>query len=163
MSVERHRAFVALGSNLDDPALQVREGLARLDAIADTQLLRASRLYSTPPWGIVEQPAFVNAVAELGTALSPHGLLAALQRIEEQAGRRRAVRWGPRTLDLDLLLYDAERLDGEGLTLPHPQLAERAFVLVPLAELEPELVLPDGRTVAATLARLDCAGIQALP
>ncbi|HET6603213.1 MAG TPA: 2-amino-4-hydroxy-6-hydroxymethyldihydropteridine diphosphokinase [Xanthomonadaceae bacterium] len=161
--MSEHRAFVALGSNLDDPELQVRNGLACLDAISATRLVRASRLYRTPPWGILEQPAFVNAVAELATALAPHDLLAALQGIEDAAGRRRAERWGPRTLDLDLLSYDAERIHDGGLTLPHPQLAERAFVLVPLAELAPDLLLPNARTVVAQLAELDCAGIQALP
>lgn len=149
-------AYVGLGSNLDDPEQHIRDALAALGAIAQARLLRFSRLYRTPPWGIAEQPAFVNAVAELSTSLPPQGLLDALLAIEREQGRRRdGVRWGPRTLDLDLLLYGAVQSTTPGLTLPHPHIAERAFVLVPLADLDAELVIPGAGVVRDLLARVD--------
>jgi 2-amino-4-hydroxy-6-hydroxymethyldihydropteridine diphosphokinase len=149
-------AHVALGANLGDPRAQVLAAVEALAALPHTQVLACSRLYLTPPWGMLEQPPFVNAVAQLDTSLEPRDLLAALLEIERAAGRERgAERWGPRRLDLDLLLYGDRVCASAGLTLPHPRIAERAFVLLPLAELAPDLAIPGQGRVADLLARLD--------
>ena len=156
------RAYVGLGSNLDDPAAQLQAALRALSEIPHTRLCRASRLYRTPPWGLLDQPEFVNAVAELETELTPPELLEALQAVERGAGRERIERWGPRILDLDLLLHGEAQIDAPGLHLPHPHLHERAFVLLPLAELVADLVVPGRGRVADLLAAVDCRGIEAL-
>ena len=156
-------AYVALGSNLGDPRQQVLDAMEALAKLPDTRLLKRSQLYRTPPWGVLEQPPFINAAVQLDTTLSPHGLLDALIEIEQTAGRVRAQRNGPRTLDLDLLYVDGVQLDEERLTLPHPRMAERAFVLLPLHDLAPSLLLPGQGTVAELLARLDLAGCERLP
>lgn len=158
-------AWIGLGGNLGDVAARLEAALLALARLPGTRLLRRSRLYRSPPWGIVEQPAFVNAVAELETTLRAPELLSALLEIERAAGRRRdrARRWGPRELDLDLLLYGAGQLDLPGLTVPHPGLHQRAFVLVPLAELAPELIVPGHGRVLDLLARVDSRGVDALP
>lgn len=142
-------AFVGLGANLGDAAATLRDALAALAPMQGISLVRASSLYRTPAWGIEQQPDFVNAVAKLETTLAPEVLLEALLRLERAFGRDRdaASRWGPRTLDLDLLLYADLCMDSPGLTLPHPHMHERAFVLVPLLELDPEVVMP-GRGLA---------------
>ncbi len=155
-------AYVALGSNLDDPAAQVEGGFAALAALPGTRLVARSRVYRTPPWGGVEQPAFVNAVAALETSLAPHALLRALLAVEARAGRTRGVRYGPRTLDLDLLLFGDCELRETGLTLPHPRLHERAFVLLPLADVARDLEVPGHGSVAKLLARVDTAGCVAI-
>jgi 2-amino-4-hydroxy-6-hydroxymethyldihydropteridine diphosphokinase len=150
------RAWIGLGSNLGDPPAQLRSALAELGSLPGSRLLRHSRFYRSAPWGNTAQPPFVNAVAELATTLPPRALLDALLAIERAHGRcRDGTRWGPRTLDLDLLLHGAGVVREEGLTLPHPFLGERAFVLVPLAELDPALAIPGVGSVAALLARLD--------
>ncbi|MFI4969123.1 MAG: 2-amino-4-hydroxy-6-hydroxymethyldihydropteridine diphosphokinase [Lysobacterales bacterium] len=152
-------ACIGLGSNLDDPAAQVRRALGALARLPQSRLLRHSRLYRTAPWGITEQPAFVNAVAELATTLGPRALLDALLAIERAQGRRRDdTRWGPRTLDLDLLLYGDRQSAEAGLILPHPRIAERAFVLVPLAELDANLAIPGAGAVRDLLAQVDATG-----
>ena len=157
------RAWVGLGANLGDPVAQIRSALRDLDAIAGTRLVRTSSLYRSAPWGGVEQPPFVNAVAELETRLLPRELLDALLAIEQRHGRiRDGSRWGPRTLDLDLLLHGDHRLDEGSLTLPHPHLAERAFVLVPLAEIAPDLRVPGVGLVSDLLARIDGAQCERL-
>jgi 2-amino-4-hydroxy-6-hydroxymethyldihydropteridine diphosphokinase len=153
-------AYVALGSNLGDPRQQLLDAMDALSNLPDTRLLQRSRLYRTPPWGMLEQPPFINAAVELDTALSPHALLDALLAIEQHAGRVRAERNGPRTLDLDLLHVDGVQLDDPRLTLPHPRMAERAFVLLPLHDIAPTLRLPGQVTVAELLARLDLAGCE---
>jgi len=159
-----HRAFVALGSNLDDPEARVRAGFDALAALPGTRLLRSSRLFRTPPWGLTDQPWFVNAAAELATSLSPQQLMTALQGIEREAGRSRSgERWGPRRLDLDLLLHGEHAVDDPDLQLPHPRMAERGFVLLPLADIAPDLVLPDGRALVDLLMQVDVAGIEPLP
>lgn len=156
-------AYVGLGSNLEQPERHVRQALRALDAIAGTHLLRHSRLYRTPPWGRGEQPDFINAVAQVATSLPARALLDALLAIEREHGRRRdGTRWGPRTLDLDLLVYDDVRLAEPGLVLPHPRIAERAFVLLPLAELAPELVIAGIGRVHELLAGVDRSGCVAL-
>lgn len=155
-------AYVALGSNLDVPQQQVLDAMAALAGLPDTQLLQRSALYRTPPWGVLQQPSFVNAAVELNTELSPRALLQALQSIEQRAGRVRTERNGPRTLDLDLLHMDGVQLDSPELALPHPRMAERAFVLLPLNDVAPTLALPGLGTVAELLAGIDTAGCQRL-
>lgn len=132
-------AYVALGANLGDAASTVRAALEALDRLPSTRLVRASGLYRTAPWE-ASGPDFINAVAEVATSLDAHGLLHALQALELQAGRERPYRNAPRTLDLDVLLYGEARIDAAELTVPHPRMWERAFVLVPLAEIAPERV-----------------------
>lgn len=156
-------AYVALGSNLGDPRQQVLDAMQALGKLPDTRLLKCSQLYRTPPWGVLEQPPFINAAVQLDTALSPHRLLDALIEIEQRAGRVRVQRNGPRTLDLDLLYVDGVQLDDERLTLPHPRMTERAFVLLPLHDLAPSLQLAGHGSVAELLARVDLAGCEKLP
>ena len=155
-------AYIALGGNLGDPRRQLLDAVDALARLPSTQLLRRSRLYRTPPWGMLEQPPFINAAALLDTGLAPHDLLDALLAIEQRAGRVRAERNGPRTLDLDLLHMEGVRLDDERLTLPHPRIAERAFVLLPLADLAPGLLLPGQGRVADLLAAVDTQGCECL-
>jgi 2-amino-4-hydroxy-6-hydroxymethyldihydropteridine diphosphokinase len=158
------RTFVALGGNLGDVRATLRRAIDALGALPRTRLLAHSRFYRTPPWGLREQPPFLNAVAELDTGLAPRELLDALLDIERGAGRiRDGERWGPRTLDLDLLYMDGVVLHDERLTLPHPRMAERAFVLLPLAELAPDLDLPGQGRVDDLLAGLDTAGCTTEP
>ncbi|MGN2254749.1 2-amino-4-hydroxy-6-hydroxymethyldihydropteridine diphosphokinase [Frateuria sp. GZRe12] len=158
------RAFVALGGNLGDTRAILRQALDALGALPRTHLVAQSRFYRTPPWGLREQPPFLNAAAALDTALGPHELLDALLRIERDAGRvRDGERWGPRTLDLDLLHMDGLVLNDDRLTLPHPRIAERAFVLLPLAELAPDLELQGQGRVSDLLANADTTGCDPLP
>jgi len=152
-------AFVGLGSNLADPLVQVRQALMELESIPSTRVTARSSLYRTSPVGYLEQPDFINAVASVQSTLRPHALLSALLVIENRHGRRRAMRNAPRTLDLDLLLYGEEVLEEDGLTLPHPRLHERAFVLAPLAEIAPGAMVPGRGLVQELLARVDCNGV----
>jgi 2-amino-4-hydroxy-6-hydroxymethyldihydropteridine diphosphokinase len=145
------RAFVALGSNLNDPAAQVRAGARDLGGLPGTRVLRCSSLYRTAPIGRTDQPDFINAVCELDTGLSAEALLAALLDIEHTHGRVREQPGGPRTLDLDLLLHGTLVCREPGLTLPHPRLHERAFVLYPLQEIAPGLSIPGRGRVEALL------------
>lgn len=143
-----HQAYIGLGSNQQHPREQVIQALEALDRLPLTRLAGASRLYASAPVGPQDQPDFVNAVARLSTRLSPLALLDQLQALEQRHGRRRLRHWGPRTLDLDLLLYDDAVIESPRLRVPHPEMAHRGFVLVPLAELAPGLCLPDGRRIA---------------
>lgn len=154
----RVTAYIGLGSNLCDPWAQVTSALEALAALPGCRLAAVSALYRTAPVGPIDQPDYVNAVAALDTALEPSALLAELQALERRHGRARdGRRWGPRTLDLDILLYADLRLDIPGLTIPHPEMANRAFVLVPLAEIAaPGLAIPGRGDLAALLA--NCPG-----
>jgi 2-amino-4-hydroxy-6-hydroxymethyldihydropteridine diphosphokinase len=145
-------AFVALGSNLDDPSGHVLQAMDELSDLPGTRVHRRSALYRTAPMGEPDQPDFINAVAQLGTQLDPFALLDGLLAIERRHGRVRSRRNAPRTLDLDLLLYDDRTLDTQGLHLPHPRLHERAFVLLPLAEIAPDANIPGRGRVASLLA-----------
>lgn len=156
------RAFIALGSNLDQPQQQVRAALSALDAIPGIRLLRASSLYRTVPVGYLDQPDFINAVAELDTELAPLALLDALMQLEERFGRVRSFRNAPRVLDLDLLMVEGVVLDSERLTLPHPRMHERAFVLAPLAELQPDLAVGQHGRADQLLAARDASGVERL-
>ena len=156
------KAYVGLGSNLGDRAAYLLLGLSALSRLPKTHLLRLSPVYETDPVG-PPQPPYLNMVAELETALSPTGLLAEMLRIEKALGRERRERWGPRTLDLDLLLYGDLVLEEEGLSVPHPRLHERAFVLVPLLDLLPEGRHPLlGQSFAELLASLDASSVRPL-
>ncbi|MFW5331474.1 2-amino-4-hydroxy-6-hydroxymethyldihydropteridine diphosphokinase [Hydrogenophaga sp. ZJX-1] len=146
-------AFVALGANLGDPAQALREALQRLSETPGVRLVRASSLYRTTPIDS-SGPDYLNAVAEIATTLTAPGLLTALQAIEQGAGRERPYRNAPRTLDLDLLLYGSARIHSPTLTVPHPSMGERAFVLVPLHEIAP------GRVTDEALAAVSGQGIQ---
>ena len=146
------RAYVGLGSNLGDREALIREAAAEIGAA------RLSSIAETEPWGYEDQPRFLNAVAEVETELSPRQLLELLLEVERRLGRvRSGPRWGPRTIDLDLLLYGSERLREPGLEVPHPRLHERAFVLEPLAELDSGLEIPGIGTVSKALAGLQSA------
>src|ERR1700681_975294 len=164
MSADLAEALLALGGNVG----QVRETFDRaLAMLCDGTRLRLkarSSDYATPPWGVEEQPRFVNRCVAVETNLTPPALLERVQAVEHALGRRRAQerRWGPRPIDIDILAYDDVTLAGAGLTLPHPRLFERAFVLVPLAEIVPERVIA-GKRVRDTLAQLDTTGISRLP
>jgi 2-amino-4-hydroxy-6-hydroxymethyldihydropteridine diphosphokinase len=155
-------AYVALGSNLRDPARQVRSGLEALARLPDTRLVTRSSLYRTAPVGKPDQPDFINAVARLDTGLEPEALLQRLLDIERQHARVRGERNGPRTLDLDLLLHGECRMESPGLTVPHPRMHERAFVLAPLAEIAPDLDIPGRGNVRALLAGLQAQGVARL-
>ncbi|HEY0635615.1 MAG TPA: 2-amino-4-hydroxy-6-hydroxymethyldihydropteridine diphosphokinase [Gammaproteobacteria bacterium] len=144
------RAYIGLGSNLDDPLSQVRAALTELAALPQSRLAAVSPLYRTPPLGPADQPDYINAVVALDTDLAPLALLDHLQHIEQQHGRVRGpLRWGPRTLDLDLLLYGERVITSERLTVPHPGVSERPFVIFPLQAIAPALVLPDGTALAS--------------
>ena len=155
-------AYVALGSNLDDPRSQVEHGFEALASLPQTRLRGRSRLFRTPPWGVRDQPDFINAVAQLETSLSPRALLDALLSVEIRFGRVRGLPNGPRVLDLDLLVYGDFELHEPGLVIPHPRLHERAFVLLPLADVAPDLGIPGQGRVADLLARVDTAGCVAI-
>lgn len=151
-ATEAHVAYVGLGSNLGDPLRTVRRALEDLDALPGTRCVARSHLYGSAPVGKLDQPDFVNAAAKLHTTLAPQALLAALLGTEAKHGRVRGERNGPRTLDLDLLLYDDVVCASDTLVLPHPRLHERAFVLLPLVDIEPQLNIP-GKGALAGLAR----------
>lgn len=145
-------AYIGLGANLDDPAAQVAYAFAELDRLPGTRLVARSSLYASAPVGYVDQPDFINAVAHLKTTLAPRTLLAVLLEIEQRHGRARSFRNAPRTLDLDLLLYGAAHFHEDQLTLPHPRMTERAFVLLPLTEIAPEITIPGHGRAADRIA-----------
>jgi 2-amino-4-hydroxy-6-hydroxymethyldihydropteridine diphosphokinase len=149
------RAYVGLGANLGPREVTVRRAMELLGETEDVQVVAVSELRETDPVGVVDQPPFLNGAATLETTLSPRELLDALLAIEQSLGRVRDERWGPRTIDLDLLLYGKEVVDEPGLRVPHPRLHERGFALEPLAELEPGLEIPGRGSVSALLAALD--------
>jgi 2-amino-4-hydroxy-6-hydroxymethyldihydropteridine diphosphokinase len=138
MSVDE-RVFVGLGSNQGERHAQLTAALAALDALQDTRVVRVSAFVESPAWGVKDQPAFVNAVAELSTALEPEALLAELKRIETALGRTPRYAWGPREIDLDIILFGRRRIASATLTVPHRHCLERAFVMAPLAEIAPEV------------------------
>ncbi|HZX31016.1 MAG TPA: 2-amino-4-hydroxy-6-hydroxymethyldihydropteridine diphosphokinase [Rhodocyclaceae bacterium] len=155
-------AYIALGANIGDPAATVRAAFAALSGLPGMRLAAASSLYRTAPVGLANQPDFINAVARVETTLEPQALLQALLALEADFGRIRLERNGPRTLDLDLLLYGDRVLDTPDLILPHPRLHLRAFVLAPLAEIAPDLTIPGRGTVAAWLPAVANQAIERL-
>jgi 2-amino-4-hydroxy-6-hydroxymethyldihydropteridine diphosphokinase len=156
--------WLGLGSNLQEPERQVKTAIDELDALPESRLRAASRLYRTAPVGPPGQPDYINAAARLETRLAPQALLAELHRIELAHGRRRdGTRWGPRILDLDILVYGDACIDEPGLTIPHPEMARRAFVLVPLAEVAPpDLAVPGAGILAELLERCERDGVEPL-
>lgn len=157
------RVYIGLGSNLSTPIEQLRNALAAMAALPQTALIAQSSLYLSDPLGPADQPRYINAVAALDTDLSPLALLDGLQTIEQEQGRtRKAERWGPRTLDLDILLFAGLQLDEPRLTVPHYHMHTRAFVLYPLAEIAPHLCLPDGRALTELLSACPFVGLERL-
>ncbi len=157
-------ALIALGGNVGDVRATFNKAIANICGMAQAVLLARSSDYATPPWGDEQQAPFINACIEIDTSLDPHALLFTLHKIESKFGRDRGNerRWGPRTLDLDLIAYDDVSIQKPELTLPHPRLFERAFVLVPLAEIAPDRVIA-GQSVSSALAKLSMIGIEQLP
>ena len=156
-------AYVALGSNLDQPVAQIERGFAALASLAGCRLIARSRLYRTQPLGPQDQPEFINAAAGLLTTLTPRELLVELKRLERELGREQpVVRWGPRLIDLDLLVHADARLSESDLTVPHPGLPERNFVLYPLRDIAPELLVPGHGRVSQLAARVGGAGLAPL-
>jgi 2-amino-4-hydroxy-6-hydroxymethyldihydropteridine diphosphokinase len=157
------RAYVALGSNLGDTRRHLQNAIQALAVLPQTALVACSRIYRTPPWGMTEQPDFLNAVVAIETELAPQDLLDALLDIERAAGRQRnGERWGPRTLDLDLLHVVGQTVNSQRLSLPHPQIAARAFVLLPLNDVAPTLDIPGQGKVAELLQAVDTQGCTPL-
>lgn len=149
-----HIAYLSLGSNLNNPLEQVKMAIKEIENIPDIQLLKQSSLYKTPPIG-PKQPDFINAAIKIATTLSAEDLLTKMQSIEASHHRERLIHWGPRTLDIDLILFDEENILTERLTVPHPFMQERAFVLVPILEIEPKLITPQHGDLQAILETLD--------
>ena len=148
-----YRAYLSLGSNLGDREAFLREAVRRIAALPGTRLLAESSIIETPPWGKTDQPPFLNMALAIETALPPEALLARTKRIEDDCGRQRTDKWGPRTLDIDLLIVEGEARETTALRLPHAYLTQRRFVLEPLAEIAPGLVIR-GKTVREWLAEL---------
>jgi 2-amino-4-hydroxy-6-hydroxymethyldihydropteridine diphosphokinase len=155
--------LIALGGNVGDVQATFQKAIANICGMTQAALLARSSDYATPPWGNESQAPFINACIEIETGLDPHALVFTLHKIEKKFGRDRAVEqhWGPRTLDLDLIAYDDVSIQKPELTLPHPRLFERAFVLMPLAEIVPDRLIA-GRSIRAALAQLSTQGIQRL-
>ena len=155
-------AFLGLGGNLGEPQAAMAEALRAVDASPDISVTAVSSLYKTPPWGKIDQPDFLNAVARVETRLSPRNLLDACLEAERALKRVRTERWGPRVIDIDVLWFEDQIVDEAGLQIPHPRMLERAFVMAPLAEIAPELLL-EMSPAAEIAARLDRTGIAKLP
>lgn len=156
-------AFIGLGGNLGDVRTRLDAAIAALDATPGLRVTGRSRSFSTPPWGHLDQPDFVNAAIAVSTTLTPHALLDTLLSVEQAFGRvREGERWGPRTLDLDLLAFGDAMIDDDRLTVPHPRIAERAFVLLPLADIAPGAVLPGLGCVSDLLRAVDALACRAL-
>lgn len=157
------RAFIALGSNLNDRQALLQGGLDALQAVSGIEVVSVSSIYETAPHGYKDQPAFLNAVCCAETDYTPEAILAEMQRIEHRFKRQRHIHWGPRTLDLDLLLFGEICLSSSNLTIPHPHIGERDFVLVPLLEIAPEICNPStGRNYAQDLAKIGSPDARAV-
>lgn len=153
-------AYLALGANLGDKLENMREAVRLLEADGRCTVVARSSIYVTKPVGVEDQPDFVNAVIEVKTSLTPVDLLKLCNDVEGRLGRERTIRWGPRVIDIDILLYEGAAVDEPNLTIPHPQMKERAFVLVPLAEIAPDLELPGGPTAREAAKRIGENGIE---
>lgn len=154
-------AYIAVGSNLADPVSQAKKAIETLKTLPESEFIKASELYSSTPMGPQNQPDYINAVVAIKTNLTPLQLLDCTQAIEQEQGRvRKDERWGPRTLDLDILLYGNEVINSERLTIPHYGMKEREFVLYPLAEIAPSLQLPDGAEVSSLLKQVERNGLN---
>jgi 2-amino-4-hydroxy-6-hydroxymethyldihydropteridine diphosphokinase len=161
LSGPNNTVYLSLGGNLGDPAKSMGAALRMLDADENARVVIVSSLYRTPPWGKLDQPNFLNAAAEISTSLVPHALLDLCLDVERRLKRVREERWGPRLIDIDILVFGDRIIHETGLDVPHPRMLERAFVLAPLAEIAPGLTV-GGRRVAERLAALDSVGIEQL-
>ena len=155
-------AYVGLGANIGEPRRQIETAIEEIRKLPDTRLNLASSFYRSAPLGYANQPDFLNAAVQLETTLPPEALLGHLQAIEKRHGRQRPFPGAPRTLDLDLLLYGEQVIAAPGLILPHPRMHERAFVLLPLAELAPDVCVPGFATVAQLAEHVDRGGVEKL-
>jgi 2-amino-4-hydroxy-6-hydroxymethyldihydropteridine diphosphokinase len=164
MNSEPVRAFIGVGGNVGDVETTIMEAMWAMDGLPQTSIRAQSKLYRSPPWGRTDQPEFLNAVVELRTRLAPRILLECLLEVETRFGRIREEdeKWGPRTLDLDILTYGEAEIDLPGMHVPHPHLHERAFVLVPLAEIAAKLEIPGRGCVSDLLAQVDATGIETI-
>ncbi len=162
MSGPNRTVYLSLGGNLGDPAKSMGAALRMLDADGDTRVTGVSSLYRTPPWGKLDQPDFLNAAAEISTGLAPRALLDLCLDAERKLKRVREERWGPRLIDIDILVFGERVIHETGLEVPHPRMLERAFVLAPLAEIAPGLVV-GGRSITDRLVAVDTSGIERLP
>jgi len=165
MIAQPTRAYIGLGGNIGDVETTLTEAMWAIDSLPQTSIRAQSKFYRSPPWGFTEQPEFLNAVVEVQTRLAPRVLLNFLLDIETRFGRDRSTseKWGPRELDLDLLVFGEETINEPGMHLPHPHLQERAFVLLPLAEIAPTLVIPGlGRPVSELLDAIEATGVEAI-
>lgn len=154
--------YVGLGSNLEQPILQIKRALQELDEILEAELICVSSFYQTAPVGILDQPSFINVVAEMTTTLAPQALLAHFMGIEAAHARARLKKNGPRTLDLDILIFNEWRINDVSLVIPHPRMHERAFVLIPLLEIAPDVYIPGMGFAKDWLDKLDLSGVQLL-
>ena len=159
----RSTVYVGLGANLQQPVLQIKRAIQEIDEIPETELRRVSSFYETVPVGLLAQPVFINAVAELATTLSPQELLKYFVHIELAHARTRVEKNGPRTLDLDILIFNEWQIDEPNLMTPHPRMHERAFVLVPLLEIAPEVYIPGKGFAKNWLSKIDTDGVRFLP
>lgn len=150
-----HSAYIGLGSNLEQPAKQIQIAIDTLDALSEVKVIKCSQLYASKPQGPQDQPDFVNAVCLLETSLEPLALLDCLQSIEQQQGRVKKRHWGERLIDLDILLFDSQVMKSERLTVPHKEIGSRDFVLLPLAEISPGLVIPSLGSLDELIAQLE--------
>ncbi len=163
LRMHKEHVYLGLGSNLGESTATLQQAFDAINSIEDTRLLRTSSLYSSTPMGPRDQPDYVNAVCLIETTLKPHSLLKQLQAIELAHGReRKGERWGPRTLDLDILLYGAESVATTDLIIPHSGMSEREFVMVPLFEIAPNMVMPDGKPIAQWVASCNLDGLRRL-
>lgn len=157
-------AYIGLGSNIEQPETQLHKALLNIQAHEQISIQLCSHSYASAPMGPKNQPDYVNAVCKITTSLTPIELLDALQHIENQHGRKRSgERWGPRTLDLDILLFNNLTMDNDRLTLPHYGMAQREFVMVPLFEIEPDMIMNDGKTISSWVAQCSFASLRRLP
>ncbi len=153
-------SYLSLGANLGDRVEKMREAVRLIGDFCGCEISAVSPLYRTQPVGLKNQPDFLNAVIEVKTTLNPNELLKNCQELENRLGRKRTIRWGPRVIDIDILLYESVEINDESLIIPHPRMMERAFVLVPLAEIAPNLVLPSGDLASAVAETVDKSGIE---
>lgn len=157
-------AYIGLGSNIEDPRTQISTALVKIHSHEQISIQHCSHLYTSAPMGPQNQPDYINAVIKITTALTPIELLDVLQDIEQQHGRKRiGERWGPRTLDLDIILFNNLKMDNDRLTIPHNGLAQREFVLVPLFEIEPDMIMHNGKTIASWVAQCSFERLRRLP
>lgn len=161
--MHKEHVYIGIGSNLGESQQQINVACKAMSTLADTRVLNVSSLYCSKPMGPQNQPDYINAVCLIETELSPHALLAALQQIEKDNGRTRdGERWGARTLDLDILLYGSENIDTSDLIVPHCGMSEREFVLVPLFEIAPMMIMPDGKPISHWVANCSLDGLKRL-